>query len=164
MFPWPGGAPPLRLADCDYNAEQTFTMMRSAEQAGAKVLVLPELGLTGYTCGDLFYQDALLRGAEQALATVLEATRNLEIVTAVGMPVRVNNKLYNCAVIIQKGSILGIVPKTHLPNYGEFYEKRQFAPAPAEDDYISFCGQEAVPFGAGQIFTCENLPGAGAGL
>ena len=152
------GTPPLRLADCDYNAEQTFTMMRSAEQAGAKVLVLPELGLTGYTCGDLFYQDALLRGAEQALATVLEATRNLEIVTAVGMPVRVNNKLYNCAVIIQKGSILGIVPKTHLPNYGEFYEKRQFAPAPAEDDYISFCGQEAVPFGAGQIFTCENLP------
>ena len=152
------GTPPLRLADCDYNAEQTFTMMRSAEQAGAKVLVLPELGLTGYTCGDLFYQDALLRGAEQALATVLEATRNLEIVTAVGMPVRVNNKLYNCAVIIQKGLILGIVPKTHLPNYGEFYEKRQFAPAPAEDDYISFCGQEAVPFGAGQIFTCENLP------
>ena len=152
------GTPPLRLADCDYNAEQTFTMMRSAEQAGAKVLVLPELGLTGYTCGDLFYQDALLRGAEQALATVLEATRNLEIVTAVGMPVRVNNKLYNCAVIIQKGSILGIVPKTHLPNYGEFYEKRQFALAPAEDDYISFCGQEAVPFGAGQIFTCENLP------
>ena len=152
------GTPPLRLADCDYNAEQTFTMMRSAEQAGAKVLVLPELGLTGYTCGDLFYQDALLRGAEQALATVLEATRNLEVVTAVGMPVRVNNKLYNCAVIIQKGSILGIVPKTHLPNYGEFYEKRQFAPAPAEDDYISFCGQEAVPFGAGQIFTCENLP------
>ena len=152
------GTPPLRLADCDYNAEQTFTMMRSAEQAGAKVLVLPELGLTGYTCGDLFYQDALLRGAEQALATVLEATRNLEIVTAVGMPVRVNNKLYNCAVIIQKGSILGIVPKTHLPNYGEFYEKRQFAPAPAEDDHISFCGQEAVPFGAGQIFTCENLP------
>ena len=152
------GTPPLRLADCDYNAEQTFTMMRSAEQAGAKVLVLPELGLTGYTCGDLFYQDALLRGAEQALATVLEATRNLEIVTAVGMPVRVKKKLYNCAVIIQKGSILGIVPKTHLPNYGEFYEKRQFAPAPAEDDYISFCGQEAVPFGAGQIFTCENLP------
>ena len=152
------GTPPLRLADCDYNAEQTFTMMRSAGQAGAKVLVLPELGLTGYTCGDLFYQDALLRGAEQALATVLEATRNLEIVTAVGMPVRVNNKLYNCAVIIQKGSILGIVPKTHLPNYGEFYEKRQFAPAPAEDDYISFCGQEAVPFGTGQIFTCENLP------
>ena len=95
------GAPKLRLADCHYNAEQTFSMMRQAEKAGAKVLVLPELGLTGYTCGDLFYQDTLLRSAEEALATVLAATRPLEIVTALGMPVRVNNKLYNCAVIIQ---------------------------------------------------------------
>ena len=112
------GTPKLRLADCHYNAEQTFTMMRQAEKAGVKVLVLPELGLTGYTCGDLFYQDVLLRGAEEALATVLEATRNLEVVTAVGLPVRVNNKLYNCAAIIQKGQILGLVPKSHLPNYG----------------------------------------------
>jgi NAD+ synthase (glutamine-hydrolysing) len=152
------GAPKLRLADCDYNAEQTFTMMRQAEKSGVRVLVLPELGLTGYTCGDLFYQETLLRGAEQALATVLEATRNLEVVTAVGLPVRFNNKLYNCAAIIQKGLILGIVPKTHLPNYGEFYEKRQFAPAPTEDDYITFCGQEAVSFGAGQVFPCENIP------
>ncbi len=151
------GAPKLRLADCDYNAEQTFTMMRSAEKAGVKVLVLPELGLTGYTCGDLFFQDALLRGAEQALSTVLEATRNLEVVTAVGLPVRVNNKLYNCAAVIQKGNILGLVPKTHLPNYGEFYEKRWFAPAPREDDYITFCGHKSVPFGAGQIFICENV-------
>ena len=151
------GTPKLRLADCHYNAEQTFTMMRSAEKAGVKVLVLPELGLTGYTCGDLFYQDTLLRGVEEALSTVLAATRNLEVVTAVGMPVRANNKLYNCAVIIQKGEILGVVPKTHLPNYGEFYEKRQFAPAPAEAEYITFCGQGSVPFGAGQTFTCENL-------
>ena len=152
------GSPDLRLADCHYNAEQTFTIMRAAEKAGVKVLVLPELGLTGYTCGDLFFQETLLRGAEEALATVLEATRNLEVVTAVGLPVRVNNKLYNCAAVIQKGEILGLVPKTHLPNYGEFYEKRQFAPAPEEDDYIALCGQEAVPFGAGHIFPCENLP------
>ena len=152
------GSPDLRLADCHYNAEQTFTIMRAAEKAGVKVLVLPELGLTGYTCGDLFFQETLLRGAEEALATVLKATRNLEVVTAVGLPVRVNNKLYNCAAVIQKGEILGLVPKTHLPNYGEFYEKRQFAPAPEEDDFIALCGQEAVPFGAGQIFPCENLP------
>ncbi len=152
------GTPKLRLADCDYNAEQTFTMMRAAEKAGAKVLVLPELGLTGYTCGDLFYQDALLRGAEQALATVLEATRNLEVVTAVGMPLRVHNELYNCAVIIQKGRILGVVPKTHLPNYSEFYEKRQFAPAPEETEYLTLLGQEAVPFGAAQLFHCQNIP------
>ncbi|WP_455580980.1 NAD(+) synthase [Dysosmobacter sp.] len=152
------GAPTLRLADCDYNAEQTFTMMRAADKAGAKVLVLPELGLTGYTCGDLFYQDTLLRGAEQALATVLAATRNLEVVTAVGMPVEFNNNLYNCAVIIQKGKILGVVPKSHLPNYGEFYEKRQFTPAPKEGGRVRLCGQEA-PFAAEQVFSCETVPG-----
>ena len=152
------GTPKLRLADCHYNAEQTFTMMRSADKAGVKVLVLPELGLTGYTCGDLFYQDTLLRGAEEALATVLEATRHLEVLTAVGMPLRVHNKLYNCAVIIQKGTILGVVPKAHLPNYGEFYEKRQFAPAPEEAEYLTLLGQEAVPFGAGQVFSCADLP------
>ena len=83
-------------------------MMRAAEKAGVKVLVLPELGLTGYTCGDLFYQDTLLKSAEEALATVLEATRNLEVVTAVGLPVRVNRQqLYNCAAIIQKGEHFG---------------------------------------------------------
>lgn len=152
------GTPKLRLADCAYNAEQTFQMMRSAEKAGVKVLVLPELGLTGYTCGDLFTQDALLRGAEEALGTVLEATRNLEVVTALGMPLRVHNKLYNCAVIIQKGKILGVVPKTHLPNYGEFYEKRWFAPAPEEAESLSLLGQEFVTFGAGQVFRCENIP------
>jgi len=158
------GAPALRLADCDYNAEQTFLMMRKAEKAGVKVLVLPELGLTGYTCGDLFCQEALLRGAEQALATVLEATRNLEVVTAVGLPLRVNNKLYNCAAIIQKGQILGVVPKAHLPNYGEFYEKRQFVPAPKESRWISLCGQEMVAFGAGQVFRCKELPDLALGF
>ena len=116
------GTPKIRVADCRYNAEQTFQMMRAAEKAGVKVLVLPELGLTGYTCGDLFYQDTLLKSAEEALATVLEATRNLEVVTAVGMPVRVKDRLYYCAAIIQKGIILGLVPKVHLPNDGEFYE------------------------------------------
>ncbi len=153
------GAPKLRLADCAYNAEQTFQMMRSADKAGVKVLVLPELGLTGYTCGDLFYQDALLREAEEALKTVLAATRNLEVVTALGMPLRVHNELYNCAVVIQKGKILGVVPKTHLPNYGEFYEKRWFAAAPEEPESLPLLGQEFVTFGAGQVFRCENIPG-----
>ncbi len=153
------GAPKLRLADCAYNAEQTFQMMRSAEKAGVKVLVLPELGLTGYTCGDLFYQEALLREAEEGLKTVLEATRNLEVVAAVGMPLRVHNELYNCAVVIQKGKILGVVPKTHLPNYGEFYEKRWFAAAPEEPESLPLLGQEFITFGAGQVFRCENIPG-----
>ena len=156
--------PKLRLADCHYNAEQTFTMMRQAEKAGAKVLVLPELGLTGYSCGDLFYQETLLRGAEEALATVLEATRNLEVVTAVGLPVRINNKLYNCAAIIQYGTILGLVPKSHLPNYGEFYEKRQFAPAPEDGQYVTLCGQEDIWFQAGQVFWCDNIPDLALGF
>ena len=152
------GTPKLRLADCHYNAEQTFTMMRQAEKAGVKVLVLPELGLTGYTCGDLFYQESLLRGAEEALATVLEATRNLEVVTAVGLPVRVDQKLYNCAAVIQKGKILGVVPKTHIPNYGEFYEKRQFAPAPQTPGTVTLCGQETIPFTTEILFLCREIP------
>ena len=154
------GTPKIRVADCRYNAEQTFQMMRAAEKAGIKVLVLPELGLTGYTCGDLFYQDTLLKSAEEALATVLEATRNLEVVTAVGLPVRVRDRLYNCAAIIQKGIILGLVPKVHLPNYGEFYEKRQFTPGPEDwGTYVPLCGQgDEIYFKAGQIFRCENIP------
>ena len=152
------GTPKLRLADCHYNAEQTFTMMRQAEKAGVKVLVLPELGLTGYTCGDLFYQESLLRGAEEALATVLEATRNLEVVTAVGLPVCVDQKLYNCAAVIQKGKILGVVPKTHIPNYGEFYEKRQFAPAPQTPGTVTLCGQETIPFTTEILFLCREIP------
>ena len=157
------GTPKLRLADCHYNAEQTFTMMRQAEKAGAKVLVLPELGLTGYTCGDLFYQDTLLRASEEALSTVLAATRNLEVVTAVGMPLRVNNKLYNCAVIIQKGTVLGVVPKTHLPNYGEFYEKREFATAPEENGTVTLLGK-SVPFGNKLVFRCANMPDLALGF
>ncbi|QNL44166.1 NAD(+) synthase [Oscillibacter hominis] len=153
------GTPKLRLTDCDYNAEQSFTLMRTAAKAGVKVLVLPELGLTGYTCGDLFNQSALLEGAREALATILTATRNLEVVTAVGLPLQKNNKLYNCAAIIQKGSILGVVPKTHIPNYGEFYEKRHFAPAPEEDSLLpELCGQRDVPFGTHLLFRCETVP------
>ena len=157
------GTPKLRLADCNYNAEQTFTLMRKAEKAGTKVLVLPELGLTGYSCGDLFYQDTLLRASEEALSTVLAATRNLEVVTAVGMPLRVNNKLYNCAVIIQKGTVLGVVPKTHLPNYGEFYEKREFATAPEENGTVTLLGK-SVPFGNKLVFRCANMPDLALGF
>ena len=157
------GTPKLRLGDCTYNAEETFTLMRQAEKAGAKILVLPELGLTGYSCGDLFFQETLIQGAREALATVLEATRNLEVVTAVGMPLAVDNKLYNCAVIIQKGIILGVVPKTHLPNYGEFYEKRQFAPAPEGNRTIELLGH-TVPFGTGLIFRCREMADLALGV
>ena len=157
------GTPKLRLADCNYNAEQTFTIMRKAAKSGVKFLVLPELGLTGYTCGDLFYQETLLRGAEEALDTVLEATRSLNLVAAVGLPLKNKNSLYNCAAVIQNGKILGVTVKAHLPNYGEFYEKRQFTPAPDEVREITLCGQ-TVPFGSGLIYECENMPGLTLGV
>ena len=141
--------PDLHAADCAYNTSEIVKLAKEAAAKGAKLITFPELCLTGYTCGDLFYQDTLLDGACAALQTVLDATRNLEVLTAVGMPVQVEQKLYNCAVVIQKGEILGVVPKTFLPNYGEFYEKRQFSPAPEGDPFYvdHFCGQ-TVLFGA----------------
>ena len=158
------GTPKIRVADCRYNAEQIFTLMREADKQGVKVLALPELCLTGYTCGDLFLQETLLSGAEEGLQTILEATKNLDMVTALGLPVRDkwNNKLYNCAAVIHKGEILGLVPKTYLPNYGEFYEQRWFTPSggfSGVDHNVTLCGQE-VNLSRNGIFACtgkENL-------
>ena len=96
------GTPQIRVADCRYNAEQIFTLMREADKQGVRVLALPELCLTGYTCGDLFLQDTLLRGAEEGLATILEATKHLDLLAAVGLPVRHQNKLYNCAAVLHR--------------------------------------------------------------
>ncbi len=153
------GTPKIRVADCRYNAEQIFTLMREADKQGVKILALPELCLTGYTCGDLFLQDTLLRGAEEGLQTVLEATRNLDIVTALGLPVwdKWDNKLYNCAAVIQKGEILGLVPKTYLPNYGEFYEQRWFASGSGVEHGIELCGQH-VSLCTNQTFACDTMP------
>ena len=155
------GTPKIRVADCRYNAEQIFTLMREADKQGVKVLAVPELCLTGYTCGDLFLQDTLLNGAEEGLKTILEATKHLDLVAAIGLPVRDkwNNKLYNCAAVIQKGEILGLVPKTYLPNYGEFYEERWFTPSggfDGVDHNVTLCGQE-VNLSRNGIFGCTGL-------
>ena len=155
------GTPKIHVADCRYNAEQIFTLMREADKQGVKVLALPELCLTGYTCGDLFLQDTLLRGAEEGLKTILEATKNLDMVTALGLPVRDkwNNKLYNCAAVIQKGEILGLVPKTYLPNYGEFYEQRWFTSSGGPDGVdhnLTLCGQE-VSLSCNSVFACTGM-------
>ena len=106
------GTPRIKVADCDHNAGQIVALMEAAAAQGVKVLALPELCVTGYTCGDLFLQDTLLDGAERALGRILEETRELDMVTALGMPIRRQNKLYNCAAVIHKGKILGLVPKT----------------------------------------------------
>lgn len=125
--------PLVKVADCPYNAEQAESLIAKAEGNGVQILVFPELNLTGYSCGDLFGQALLLEQAEMALMRVLNNTRQLDIISILGMPLRVDSMLLNCAVVIQKGKILGAVPKTYLPNYKEFYEHRWFAPATSLD-------------------------------
>ena len=159
------GTPKIRVADCRYNAEQIFSLMREADKQGVKVLVLPELCLTGYTCGDLFLHDTLLKGAEEGLATILEATKHLDLLTAVGLPVRNkwDNKIYNCAALIHQGKILGLIPKIHLPNYGEFYEQRWFVSGAGVEANLELCGQE-VELNSRQLFACETMPNLVVGV
>ena len=155
------GTPKIRVADCDYNAGQIIALMKDAAARGVKILALPELCITGYTCGDLFLQDTLLDGAERALGRILEETKELNLFAAVGLPIRYRNKLYNCSAVIQNGNILGLIPKTHIPNYGEFYEARWFTSGDdmgATDYCIPFAGQESVEFSAGMVFRCVDLP------
>ena len=121
--------PGVRVADVEYNVLQIENLTAQAEGKGVELIVFPELSLTGYTCQDLFRQQLLLDKAEEGLMMLLDFTRKLDIIVVVGMPVRVNSLLYNCAVVVQHGTILGVVPKTYLPNYNEFYEKRWFASA-----------------------------------
>ena len=150
-------SPALRVADCTYNAEQIIGVIREYAAKNVQLLCLPEFALTGYTCSDLFLQDTLLRGAEEALAAILEASKGLNIVVLVGLPVRHNGKLYNCAAVLCNGELLGLVPKTHLPNYGEFYEKRHFIPGMHEPECITLAGQETL-LGTNLLFACQQLP------
>ena len=155
------GTPEIRVADCTHNAQQCLTLMRQAAEQGVKVLCLPELCLTGYTCGDLFLQESLLRGAEDALAHILSETKDLDLVAAVGVPMRYHGKLFNCAAVLCRGELLGLVPKLNLPNYTEFYEGRWFTSGRAlmgSDFCVPFAGQENVEFSPGLLFRCADLP------
>lgn len=152
------GVPLCRVADPAFNAEQTIELLLQAAAQGAAVAVFPELGLSAYSCDDLFHQRALLDGCEAALGRVLQASRRLPTVAVVGMPLRFEQRLFNCAVVLQRGRLLGVVPKTYLPNHGEFYELRQFSSADeALGDEIELLGQR-VPFGSALLFTAEDLP------
>ena len=150
-------SPALRVADCTYNAQQILADVQAAAARGVKLAVFPEFCLTGYTCGDLFLQHTLQTGALDALQTVLDGTRTLDTVVLVGLPLLVHGKLYNCAAVLCHGRILGLVPKTYLPNYGEFYEKRQFTPGSTEVELVKVCGQQ-VPFGTSLLFRCRQMP------
>ena len=121
--------PAVKVADVDYNIQQIESIIAQAEGRGVEVIVFPELCITGYTCQDLFKEQLLLDRAESGIITLLDFTRKLDIISIVGLPVVINGLLYNCAAVIQGGQLLGLVPKTYLPNYAEFYEKRWFASA-----------------------------------
>ncbi len=160
FFPIACATPPLRVADCTYNAEQIISLTREAAKNGSKLVVFPELCITGYTCGDLFLQQILLDGALQALRTILKETSDLSCICVVGLPIRHAGALYNCAAVCYQGSVLGIVPKQHLPNYGEFYEQRHFTPGipAAGKTFWQADGIAPCPFGAQQLFQCAEAP------
>ena len=149
--------PSLRVADCVYNTDQMLSLMENAARSGARLLVFPELSITGYTCGDLFLQRALLEGALAGLDKLLQSSRNYDMLIVAGLPMAVETKLYNVAAVCLRGRLLGLVPKANLPTYNEFYEGRLFTAAPAQGRVISLLGQE-VPFGADLIFCCNQLP------
>ena len=150
-------SPALRVADCDYNADQIIAAMRQAAGQGVQLLCLPELCLTGYTCSDLFLQQTLYQGAEAALARILAESRSCPLVVLVGLPVCQGGKLYNCAAVVAGGRLLGLVPKRHLPNYGEFYEHRHFAPGPRQRVAVTVAAQ-STRMGSDQLFVCAEMP------
>ncbi|OYD75971.1 NAD+ synthase (glutamine-hydrolysing) [Burkholderia sp. YR290] len=152
------GVPRCRVADPAFNADETLALAREAAAKGAALVAFPELGLPAYTCDDLFHQRALLDACKTALAKIVEASKTLPLALIVGMPLQVDHSLYNCAIVVARGVVLGAVPKTYLPNYGEFYEARQYTPADsavARD--IELLGQR-VPFGASLLFELTDVP------
>ena len=149
-------SPYLKIANPKANVAAHFEVAQKAVEAGVKVLVFPELSLSCYTCSDLFYQPALLTACEEALAQYAEESKKWDMISCVGLPLRVMDKLYNCAAVVCKGVILGIVPKTYIPGYHEFYETRHFAAAPCATRYIEVAGQK-VPFGTKLLFECKGV-------
>ena len=151
--------PRCKVADPVFNAEQSLQLAQQAHERKAAVVLFPELGLSAYSCDDLFHQSALLDSCERALARLLEASKALSPVLVVGLPLRLQARLFNCAAVLHRGVLLGVVPKTYLPNYGEFYEARQFASGDdASVTQLRLAGQDA-PFGAQLIFRATDLPG-----
>ncbi|MDD4842806.1 MAG: NAD(+) synthase [Anaerotignum sp.] len=156
--------PKLKVADCVYNKKEILNVIATAAEKKVKILAFPELSVTSYTCADLFFQSPLLSSAEKTVAEIAEETKELDMLILIGAPVLADNQTFNCAVLLHKGKILGLVPKTLLPNYSEFYEERWFSCA---DDLIkeeiSFAGQ-VVPIGADLIFAAEKIPNLKVGV
>ncbi len=150
--------PDMKVADCIFNAMQICAKMKEAAGQGAKLIVFPELCVTGYTCSDLFWQEALLSSARRELHQIIFASKELDALIFVGLPWEKDGKLYNAAAVISGGRLLGIVPKRFLPNYAEFYEARHFTPGNEKVEWIEFEGTP-VPFGTNQLFCCKEMEG-----
>lgn len=157
--------PHIKVADCEYNGQQIICLIQEAEQNQVRLLVFPELCITGYTCGDLFLQDTLLNGAKEQLFLIAEETKEKDVMVVFSMPYIKDGKLYNVAAVVHRGKVLGFVPKTHIPNYSEFYEARHFAKGNRSVVYITVkhpvTGQllndgEEIPFGTNLLFRCTN--------
>jgi NAD+ synthase (glutamine-hydrolysing) len=153
------GIPAVRVADPAFNTAQTIALARQAVERKVILVLFPELGLSSYTCDDLFHQRPVLDGCREGLRAICEASTAWPLVTVVGAPLQVGHLLFNCAVVISRGRILGVVPKTYLPSYREFYEGRQFnSAASAINDEIDLCGQRNVPFGTNLVFAADEQP------
>ena len=148
--------PRVKIADCNFNAKQLESLIAVADGKGVQIITFPEMCITAYTCGDLFGQQLLLEEAEMALMQILNNTRQLDIISILGMPVIVNSTVINAAVVIQKGKVLGVVPKTYLPNYKEFYEQRWFTSAlQIAETSVRLCGQ-IIPMGTNLLFETSD--------
>lgn len=148
--------PRVKIADCNFNAKQLESLIAVADGKGVQIITFPEMCITAYTCGDLFGQQLLLEEAEMALMQILNNTRQLDIISILGMPVIVNSTVINAAIVIQKGKVLGVVPKTYLPNYKEFYEQRWFTSAlQIAETSVRLCGQ-IIPMGTNLLFETSD--------
>ena len=149
--------PEIKVADVDFNVKNIIKAVKESAEKGSQLTVFPELCICGYTCGDLFNHPTLIKACEEGVKKTAEVTKGLKALVLIGAPVAVDGRLYNCAVALSDGKILGIIPKTYLPNYGEFYEKRHFSPAPIKGyKEVSYGGEKSVTFGKNIILQAEN--------
>ena len=151
-------SPKIRVADPVYNGTEIIRLMKETWGKGARIIVFPELCITGYTCSDLFRQELLLKTAKEVLMEIVEASAGMDGLFFVGLPLENHGKLYNVAAVYSDGELLGLVPKSYIPNYSEFYEARHFTAAPEGLSYERWLEEDAVPFGTNQLFTCRSMP------
>ena len=150
--------PDVKVADPQFNRENIVRLIREGIERNTKIMVFPELCLTAYTCADLFGQDALLTKAKEELKVIVKETEGSDLLAFIGLPWERDGKLYNTAAAVQNGRVLGLIPKTNLPNYSEFYELRYFEPGNKKPVLVSWEGYE-IPMGTDLLFACKDIPG-----